>query len=65
MLTSLVILNLNIAVSTSLKYYYKKAWNKKLKLMGGAIKYFPNKLLGHETFRYMVTWAAKSFLKKL
>ena len=30
-------LNLNITVSTTLKYCYKKALNKKLKLMGGVI----------------------------
>ena len=32
MITSLLILNLNITVSTILKYCYKKALNKKLKL---------------------------------
>ena len=40
MLTSLVIWNLNITVGTNLKYCYKKTLNKKLKLMGGAMKYF-------------------------
>ena len=30
-------LNLNITVSTTLKYCFKKALNKKLKLMAGAI----------------------------
>ena len=29
---------LNINVNTTLKYYRKQALNKKLKLMGGAIK---------------------------
>ena len=43
MLTSLVIWNLNITVSTALKYCYKKALNKKLKFMAGAMKYFPKK----------------------
>ena len=65
MLTSLVNQNLNITVSTTLKYRYKPALNKKLKLMGGAIKYFSKKLLGHEIFRSMISWATKCFLKKL
>ena len=57
--------DLNISVSTTLKYYHKEALNKKLKLMGGAMKYFSKKLLGHETFRSMVSWATKYFLKNL
>ena len=65
MLTSLVISNLNITVNTTLKYCYKQALNKKLKLMGGAMKYFLKKLLGHEIFRSMVSWATKYFLKNL
>ena len=40
--------DLNITVSTTLKYYHKQALNKKLKLMEGAMKYFPEKLLGHQ-----------------
>ena len=64
-LTSLVIWNSNITVSTILKYCYKKALNKKLKLMGGALKYLPKKLLGHEIFISMVSWAMKCFLKNL
>ena len=63
-LTSLVILNLNITVSTTLKYHYKQALNKKLKLMGGAMKYFLKKLLGHEIFRSMFSWVMKFFRKK-
>ena len=39
MLTSLVIWNLNITMSTTLKYCYKQALNRKLKLLGGAMKY--------------------------
>ena len=57
--------DLNISVSTTLKYYHKEALNKKLKLMGGAMKYFSKKLLGHEIFRSMVSWATKIFLKNL
>ena len=48
---------------TTLKYCYKQALNKKLKLMGGAMKYFPKKLLGHEIFRSMVPWATNFFKK--
>ena len=33
--------------------------------MGGAIKYFLKKLLGHERFRAVVSWATKTFLKNL
>ena len=29
--------------------------------MGGAMKYFPKKLLGHEIFRSMVYWATDFF----
>ena len=64
MLTSLVIWNLNITMSTSLKYCYKYSLNWKLKLMGGAIKYFLKKLLGHEKFTSMVYWAFKMFFEK-
>ena len=63
MLTSLVIWNLNITVNTILKYCYKKALNKKLKLMGGVMKYFLKKLLVHELSRSMVSWATKFFWK--
>ena len=45
----------------TLKYCYKKALNKKLKLMGGAMKCFSKKLLGHEIFGPMVSWATKYF----
>ena len=55
--------NLNITVSTTLKYCCKKALHKKLKLMGEAMKYFPKKIMGHEIFRSMVSWATNFFLK--
>ena len=29
--------------------------------MGGAMKYFPKKILGHEIFRSMVYWATDFF----
>ena len=38
--------------------------NKKLKLMGGVMKYFLE-LLSHEIFRSMVSWPTNFFLKKL
>ena len=50
---------------STLKYCYKKALNKKLKLTRGAIKYFPKKLLGHQIFRSMVSGATKYFLENL
>ena len=40
---------LNTNVNT-LKYYRKQALNKKLKLMGGVMKFFTKKLLGHKMF---------------
>ena len=33
--------------------------------MGGVIKYFLKKLLGHEVFSSMVSWATRNFLKNL
>ena len=57
--------DLNITVSTTLNYYHKQASNKKLKLMGGAMKCFLEKLLRHEIFSSMVPRAAKFFLKNL
>ena len=33
--------------------------------MGDAMKYFLKKLLGHEIFRCMVSWATKIFLENL
>ena len=32
--------------------------------MGGAMKYFLKKLLGHELFRSMVSWVTKIFFEK-
>ena len=58
-------LKIEITVSTTLKCYYKKTLNKKLKLSGGAMKYFPKQLLGYEIYRSMVSWATKRFLKNL
>ena len=52
-----------ILMGTTLKYCYKEALNKELKLMGGAIKHFLKKILGHEIFRSMISWATKYFLK--
>ena len=41
---------LNVTVSTTLKYYHKQALNKKLKLMGGAMKYLALWSLGVRHF---------------
>ena len=38
--------DLNITVNTTLKYQDKQASNKKLKLIGWAMKYFFNKING-------------------
>ena len=39
-------LKFEYTVSTTLKYCYKKALNKKLKLMGEVMKYFYEKITG-------------------
>ena len=62
---SLVVWHLNITVNTTLKYCYRQALNKKLKLIGGTMKYFPRKLLGHKILRSMVSWATKFFFWKI
>ena len=48
--------DLNITMSISLKYHHKQALNKKLKLMGGAMKYFLEKLLG---MKYLALWSPR------
>ena len=53
--------DLNITVSTTLKYYYKQALNNKLIIMGGGMKYFPKRLQGHKIFNPIVHWAKKFF----
>ena len=54
-LTSLVIWNLNITVSTTLKYFHEKALNKKLKLMGGAPWHIF--LKNYWTMKYLHLWS--------
>ena len=54
-----------ILLGTTLKHCYKWAFNKKLKLMGGAMKYVLEKLLDHEILRSMVFWATKNFFEKI
>ena len=49
----------------NLKYCNSQGLNKKLKLMGGAMNFFSEKLLGREIFGSMVSWATKYFLKSL
>ena len=56
---------LNTNVNTALKYYRKQTINKKLKFMGGVMKFFAEKLLCHEIFSCMILWATKYFLKNL
>ena len=58
-------LNLNITVSTTLKYFYKRALNQKLKFMGGTIKNFEKKLLSDEIFSSLISWATNCLLKSL
>ena len=55
--------DLNISVSTTLKYYHNEALNKKLKLMGGAMKYFSKNIQGREIFSSMFSWDTKFFWK--
>ena len=45
---------LNIVVCTTLKYCYKQAFNKKLKLMGGTMKYF---LKNYWAMKYLALWS--------
>ena len=56
---------LNADVNTTLKYYGKQTSNKKLKLMGGAMKFFTKKLLDHKIFSSMIPWATNHSLKNL
>ena len=55
----------NTDVDTTMKYYCKQVLNKKLKLMGQAMKFFTKKLLGHEIFSSMIPCATKICLKYL
>ena len=52
-------------LNTNVKYFRKQALKKKLKLMGGVMKFFTKNLLGYEIFSSMVPWATKYFLKYL
>ena len=45
---------LNTNVNTTLKYCRKQALNKELRLIGGVIRFFTKKLLGHEMYSSMV-----------
>ena len=64
MSTTLVIRNLNITEHYP-EILLQVVLKKKLKLMGGSMKYFLKKLLGHEIFRSIVFWATKKFLENL
>ena len=62
-----IIVNVNFISDLKFEYYceyyseilLQEALNEKLKLMEGVMKYFLKKLLGHELFRSMVSWATK------
>ena len=54
MLTSLMIWNLNIIVSATLKYCYRQALNKKLKLMGRTMKYL---LKNYWAIKHLGLWS--------
>ena len=56
---------LNTNVNTTLKYCYKRALNKELKLIEGVMKIFTKKLLSHEIYSSMMLWATKYFLKNM
>ena len=67
-----IIVNVNFFGDMTFEYYWALPWNtlqvvlyEKLKMMGGAMKYFLKKLLGYKIFRSMVSWDAKYFLKNL
>ena len=67
-----IIVNLNFFSDLKFEYYceyypeilLQDSLNKKLKLMGGAMKYFPKKLQGHEIWS-MVSWATIFFFWKI
>ena len=64
-----IIVNVNFFSDLKFEYYcdyypeilLQVSLNKKLKLMGVAIKYFLKKLLGDEIFKSMVSWATIFF----
>ena len=55
--------DLSISLNTTLKYYDSQGLNKKLKLMGGAMKFFSKK--DYEIFNSKVPLATKYFSKSL
>ena len=66
---------MNVNFFSDLKFEYYREYcpeillqerlNEETKIDGWIMKYFPKKLLCHEVFRSMVSWAAKLFLKDL
>ena len=60
-----IIVNVNFFSDLKFKYYCEYypeiLLQVSLKLMGGTTKYFLKKLLGHEIFRSMVSWATNFF----
>ena len=55
---------LNTNVNNTLRYFRKQTLNKELKLIGGVMKLFTKKLLGHEISSCMVLWTMKCFFHK-
>ena len=48
-----------------LKILRQSSLNEKLKLIGGAVKVYSKKLLGHGILRCLVPWATNYFLKNM
>ena len=68
-----IIVNVNFFSDLKFEYYceyypeilLQESLKVKTKIDGRAMKFFPKKILGHEIFRSMVSWATNSFLKNL
>ena len=68
-----IIVNINFFSDLKFEYYceyypeilLQESLKVKTKIDGKAMKFFPKKILGHEIFRSMVSWATNSFLKNL
>ena len=50
-------------LNTNVKYFRKQALKKKLKLMGGVMKFFTKNLLGYEIFSSMVPLGYEMFFE--
>ena len=54
-----------MTVNTTVKYHHKQPLNEKLKLMGEVMKFFPKKLLCHEIFNSLASWATNIFFGQI